>query len=225
MGIVANTALPLSLSNVKSAYGKTGSWSLTDFRAGGSAGANSNTAAYDGWVPTTGNIQLSDLRDATNLNVTHTGSNTNYIVHDYDHQYYGGLSTAFPSITVNRDGRLQWGTIGNELGNTFTLNNNTWLMRTNTACTPETASLYEVLFVKTAGTGTLGFSSASNNTWNRCNTTRAIWTTASISDGFGTDNSLVKGRIKFRRADTQVELANVYFELLAVAQSTSGPPD
>lgn len=232
MGRITET-LPLKLSDVKSGYGVAGTRTLREFIAGGSLVANTNTAAVNGWVPTSGTIELTDLSGATNLNVTFAGSNTEFSVSTQT-VGYGSVSGSSQSvINVCANGKIYYESSGNgfaaEVDETFTPNTksnpdyevlNSWLNRQAGDCSSSVGGLYEVLFVKTGGTSLSSFTN--NNTWVRLNTNRSQSVFASVS-GAGSSTTSIRGRMKFRRYDTQVELANVYIELSASVVVYSGP--
>lgn len=72
--IVSNT-LPITMSAVKTGFGQTGTKTLREFLAGGGI-VDSNAFGVNGLVPSSGTIELTDLRGATYSNLKFAGGGT-----------------------------------------------------------------------------------------------------------------------------------------------------
>lgn len=219
MGRVKDT-FPLKVSDLKTAWGLTGTYSLRSFVPGGSY-ANTYTAAETGaWAPS-GTLKISDLRGATNLNVTFSGSNTLFVVQAESADE--GFASASSGINVYANGVIQLIANGNGTtsANPAALPSNSWLQRQYGDCSSTVGGMYEILWVKTGGS--TGVTFTSNNLWQRLDTTRSQEVQASSSGS--PDTVVVKGRMKFRRYSDGTELANVYCELYAFALANNQCPN
>lgn len=213
-------SLPLNISDLKTAWGLTGTYSLRSFVPGGSY-ANTYTANENGsWIGS-GTINLSDFKGATNLNVTFSGSNTLFTVQA--ESYDDGFSSAESVIYVYANGVIHLVASGNSVATATpaALPSNSWLQRQYGDCTATVGGMYEVLWVKTGGS--TGTTFINNNIWQLCNTTR--FESVSASSGGNPNTEVVKGRMKFRRASDGTELANVYCELYAYAMANNQCPN
>lgn len=225
MGKVANS-YPVTLSAIKSALGSGETYQeLRDFLNLGPAPGVSggNVGGANGMLATSGSINLTDLRDATQANVR---GNIYFTLDSNDDAGY----TSKARIYFNANGTIVLnghpgggtgnGTAGNISGNdgvnVISTLSSEWLYQNNSPCITDTANNWEIKFTKTVGSETVD----SNGVWMKPPRVANVIVSAPGSPGSITGN--LGCDIEIRRADTLVVVETSKFYMSVLCKRFSG---
>lgn len=215
MGIL-NSDLPITLGALKTAFSKTGSWTLRNFLGGDTGGVTTNHAGYDGFIPASGTLKLTNFRDLTRANLR----STPLLASAEAWEYNNGSCSSTQDIYFRANGKIQFVGATTPLGQSVNQTiDNEWAFTNTSSILIQTAGNFEIRLTKTAGTAG---APSDNNTYVALSTDRYAGVSASAGSGSFDDRDLTCS-ISIRKSGG-TELYSGSFYLYASAQSREGDP-
>lgn len=191
---------------------------LRSFLREGSYVTNKGAVGYNGIIPSSGTIKLSDFRgvDGIGMNANNllTGTSNVYIYNSdegftFIQQPETGFAAANAVMRISANG---WITNGYD-SNPLYAYERSWMERLLTNTDSTLSSNFDVLFNKKVGTTPSG---NSVNTWIQCST-EPVWWFYTEQSGAGSDYLSCNGFLAFRRRSDNTELINVACNLTSTS--------
>jgi len=191
-------------------YGPSTANNLTYFYRGGSNVASPGAIGYNGFLPVSGDIKLTDF-----VGVDQIGFNGNTLPVGYSNLEFfsdvtveGGSATSNAKVDISPTGRL----LGSFTSGNFQVKQ-AWLQHLTSYADATIAGNFDVQFIKTAGTTPSG---NSVNTWIQCSDNIKWWLSVTRSSE-GTSTSATSGFLTFRRRNDNTVLVNLAANLFSQA--------
>lgn len=229
---------PTNLSAVKSTY--SGGNNIRDYLAGANT-VSANEVGYNGFIPSSGTIDLTKFRGATSVSVPSTvyshGTNTTYS----SMPAYPD-SPAFSCIELSNTGILRYSTDDfgtSDPGQFFNITSpdNRWLVRTASDSEAKVTNNFEFQYVPTSGNASgddwaiaedvrttifAGSVAGTPNTWYTGNVIFSLFSNAGIPNT--TVEKTSNGTITIRRTDTQATVATFTAGFHSRSRTIDGVP-
>jgi len=190
-------------------------WNLRSLLREGSYNTSKGAVGYNGIIPSSGTLNLSDFRGADDIGFTSNTYPTGYSEWNWNQTSSidtGGTTSANACLTLTNLGRSQ-GT-----GN-FSTQSGAWLRRYLSTADSTVSGYFDAQFTRTVGTTPNG---SSVNTWIQLSS-NCEWSLPVSQSGNGSSSKNAKGFLRIRRRSDNTELVNVAVNVYSEATVSTNP--